>query len=88
MNLLTRVLMAVAMSLVVAFVAGQFGLLQGKAPTDLGVHEGRLKPPANVPNSVSSQASLYATHPMREAANIAPLSPKPGDRTAPPRSGP
>ena len=35
--------------------AGQLGLLAGTPPTDLGVHGGRLKPPASTPNSVSSQ---------------------------------
>ncbi len=80
MNLFKRLLVAIAVSLVAAFVAGQFGLLQGSAPTDLGVRDGRLKVPARIPNSVSSQAGLHADHPMRESASIAPLQLKPGDR--------
>ncbi len=54
--------------------AGQFGLLKGTPPNDLGVHDGRLKPPANSPNSVSSQAGLYPDHPRRVSAEIAPLA--------------
>jgi uncharacterized protein (DUF1499 family) len=61
--------------------AGQLGLLRGAAPTDLGVHDGRLKPPSPTPNSVSSQAALYPDHPQREYANIAPL-PVTGDGAA------
>ena len=55
----------------VVFFAGQFGMLKGKAPGDLGVHNGRLKPPSNTPNSVSSQAGLYPEHPQRGYADIA-----------------
>lgn len=55
-------------------VAGQLGLFQGAAPYDLGVQNGRLKPPAAVPNSVSSQAGLYPKHPQRVSAQIAPLA--------------
>ena len=58
---------------VVVVAAGQLGLLRGKAPDDLGVREGRLKRPSFTPNSVSSQADLYADHPMRDYARIAPL---------------
>ncbi len=50
------------------------GWLQGRPPQDLGVRDGRLKPPSDTPNSVSSQAGLYPGHPMRERANIAPLA--------------
>ena len=63
----------IAVLVLLAVVAGRLGLLQGKAPGNLGVREGRLKPPAKTPNSVSSQALLYADHPMRDAAQIAPL---------------
>ncbi len=56
------------------FIVGQFGLLSGKPPLDLGVHDGRLKPPSYNPNSVSSQATLYPEHPQRGYANIAPLA--------------
>ncbi|MEO8059955.1 MAG: DUF1499 domain-containing protein [Burkholderiales bacterium] len=54
--------------------AGQAGLLQGKAPGDLGVREGKLKPPSFTDNSVSSQAALYPEHPKRAYSEIAPLA--------------
>lgn len=54
--------------------AGQAGLFKGTAPTDLGVNNGRLKPPSLTPNSVSSQADLYPDHPQHLAAKIAPLA--------------
>jgi len=59
-------------------VAGQLGALTGTAPADLGVHDGRLKPPSSTPNSVSSQASLYAGQPGADYAAIAPI-PLPAD---------
>ena len=57
----------------VALVAGQAGLLAGSPPADLGVTAGRLKPPSNTDNSVSSQATLWDGHPMQRGAMIAPL---------------
>ena len=60
--------------LVLAALAIQFGALRGKRPTDLGVNNGRLKPPSLTPNSVSSQASLYPDHPQAKRAAIAPLA--------------
>ena len=59
-------LLAVAAALV---VAGQFGLFSGQRPTDLGVRDGRLKPPPASPNAVSSQADDGAHHiePLRYA---------------------
>ena len=66
--LLAPVLLVVAVAL-----AGQLGLLRGRQPGDLGLHDGRLKPPSMTPNSVSSQAGLYPEHPMREYARIEPL---------------
>lgn len=56
------------------FFAGQLGFLTGKMPQDLGVKDGRLKPPSYTPNSVSSQSSLYPDHPQRGYADIAPLA--------------
>jgi len=55
--------------------AGQFGLLSGSAPNDLGLKSGKLKPPSKTENSVSSQAAdwpqgEYAS----EYARIAPLA--------------
>lgn len=55
------------------FLAGQLGWLKGTQPSDLGVKDGRLKPPARTPNSVSSQADLYPNHPQAQYAAIAPL---------------
>lgn len=63
----------VALVVIAGLLAGQLGLLKGTPPTDLGLHEGRLKPPSKTPNSVSSQASLYPDHPQRSYADIAPL---------------
>jgi uncharacterized protein (DUF1499 family) len=63
----------IAVVVIAGLLAGQLGLLKGTPPTDLGVHEGKLKPPAKTPNSVTSQASLYPDHPQRSYADIAPL---------------
>ncbi|MDP2239719.1 MAG: DUF1499 domain-containing protein [Burkholderiales bacterium] len=65
----------------VAVLAGQLGMLQGTPPTDLGVRDGRLKPPSMTENSVTSQAALYPDHPQRNYADIAPLAVK-GDGPA------
>ena len=53
--------------------AGQLGLLAGSVPKQLGVVEGRLRPPSDNPNSVSSQAGLYPGHPQQAYAAIEPL---------------
>jgi len=66
------VLLLVAASAFVV-IAGQAGMLSGKPPGDLGVHSGRLLPPKDTPNSVSSQSDLYPDHPQRPYASIAPL---------------
>ncbi len=55
-------------------LAGQLGWLSGTQPGDLGVSNGRLKPPSDTRNSVSSQANLYPEHPQRAYADIAPLA--------------
>jgi uncharacterized protein (DUF1499 family) len=62
-------------------LAGQLGLLKGSPPSDLGVTDGRLKPPSKTPNSVSSQAALYPGHPQLDYARIEPLKFS-GDGTA------
>jgi uncharacterized protein (DUF1499 family) len=67
---LALVMLALVATLV---LAGQLGFLSGHAPTDLGVRDGRLKPPSGTPNSVSSQADLYPDHPQRAYSAIAPL---------------
>jgi len=81
MRIFKRMLILLAVVVAGAIGAGQVGLWQGSTPTDLGVRDGRLKPPANSPNSVSSQAALYPTHPQRQNADIAPL-PLRGDEPA------
>jgi uncharacterized protein (DUF1499 family) len=55
------------------FIAGMAGMLRGQAPTDLGLRDGKLKPPSKTDNSVSSQADLYPDHPQRSYSQIAPL---------------
>lgn len=79
LSILLAVVVVVA---VVAVGAGQGGLFRGSAPTDLGVHGGKLKPPSATDNSVSSQARLYPDNPQRESAQIAPL-PLRGDAPGP-----
>ena len=72
---LLKILVVIIVALGIALLlAGQAGMLRGAAPTDLGLKNGQLKPPANNPNSVSSQASLHASHPFRAYADIAPLA--------------
>ncbi|MDE2365766.1 MAG: DUF1499 domain-containing protein, partial [Betaproteobacteria bacterium] len=66
-------LIVIALVVITGLLAGQLGLLKGNPPTDLGVHDGRLKAPSKTPNSVSSQASLYPGHPQQQYADIAPL---------------
>ena len=56
-------------------LAGQLGVLRGKAPKDIGVHNGKLKAPSQTQNSVSSQANLYPYHPQRTYATVAPIQP-------------
>ena len=56
-----------------AIGAGQAGLFRSSAPNDLGVRGGRLKPPSNTDNSVTSQAALYPHHPQRTYSDVAPL---------------
>jgi uncharacterized protein (DUF1499 family) len=55
--------------------AGQFGLLMGRPPGDLGVRDGALKPPSRTENSVSSQAAQWPQGDYASAyAQIAPLA--------------
>ena len=67
---LVIVIVVLAVGLV---VAGRLGYLRGTAPTDLGVKDGRLKPPSATENSVTSQAGMYPEHPQRHYAEIAPI---------------
>jgi uncharacterized protein (DUF1499 family) len=55
-------------------LSGQMGAFSSHAPANLGVRDGRLRPPSKTPNSVSSQADLWAQHPMQDYARIAPLA--------------
>ena len=70
---LAYVVAAIAALAVLLVAAGQLGLLAGHAPTDLGVKDGRLKPPSTTPNSVSSQAELYPDNPQRAYAQVSPF---------------
>ncbi|HEX5632019.1 MAG TPA: DUF1499 domain-containing protein [Gemmatimonadales bacterium] len=74
MLVLKWVVIVVVAAAVLVVVAGQLGLLAGKAPQTLGVRDGRLARPSKTPNSVSSQADLWADHPQRDYARIAPLA--------------
>ncbi len=73
MQILKWLLIVVAVLLAAGLGAGRLGLLRGSPPQDLGLREGRLKPPATTPNSVSSQAALFPEHPRHAEAQIAPL---------------
>lgn len=73
MKVLGTIALLVAVAAIALVLAGQLGFLRGQAPTDLGVHDGRLKPPSDTPNSVSSQAGLYPAHPQGAYASIAPF---------------
>jgi uncharacterized protein (DUF1499 family) len=70
---MTWLLVALVALVAAVFAAGRAGFFAGKEPPDLGVRDGRLKPPSQTENSVSSQAGLYPDHPMRAYAEIAPI---------------
>ena len=72
--LIRIILLIVAFLAGLLLLAGQWGMLSGKPPTNLGITDGKLKEPSQTENSVSSQASLYPTHPMRTYAEIAPIA--------------
>jgi uncharacterized protein (DUF1499 family) len=65
--------LAIAILALLLLIAGQAGFLRGRAPTDLGVKDGKLKRPSKTENSVTSQADLWADHPMQAYASIAPF---------------
>ena len=71
----------IVVALVLVFCAARLGVFSGRAPSNLGVREGQLKPPAKTPNSVSSQADLWPDAPQQAYARIAPLPAK-GDAKA------
>lgn len=64
------------------FLATQSGALHGRAPTDLGVKDGRLKPPSLTRNSVSSQTALHPEHPQKDYAQMEPFPLKQGNAAA------
>jgi uncharacterized protein (DUF1499 family) len=74
-------LLAIAVLALALLVAGQIGLLRGKAPTDLGVKDGKLKRLSKTDNSVSSQAHLWTDDPMKDYSTIEPFKIT-GDGTA------
>lgn len=82
LRILSGALVLVAGLVALVLVAARLGAFSGREPADLGVRDGRLKPPSATPNSVSSQAALYPDHPQRAYASIAPL-PLRGDAVAP-----
>lgn len=63
-------LFAIIALVVLVVLAGQMGFLAGTSPNNLGVKDGRLKPPSKTPNSVSSQADLHPDHPQKDYARI------------------
>lgn len=79
MGLLKALLYGLLALVVLVLIGAQFGGFGGHRPSDLGVTQGRLKPPSLTRNSVSSQADLYPDHPQRAHALIVPLPLKHGD---------
>lgn len=64
----------IALAVVALLVAARVGAFSGKAPSNIGVRDGKLKPPAKTPNSVSSQADLWPDAPLKDDARIAPIA--------------
>lgn len=75
-------LLALFALLALILIGARFGLFAGHPPTDLGITDGRLKPPSPTRNSVSSQAMLHPGHPQRDYAQITPLPFIAGDPAA------
>jgi uncharacterized protein (DUF1499 family) len=73
MRFLILFVLAIAILALVLIIAGQAGLLKGKAPADLGIKDGKLKRPSRTPNSVTSQADLWPDHPQKAYSAIAPF---------------
>ncbi|MES2958751.1 MAG: DUF1499 domain-containing protein [Pseudomonadota bacterium] len=67
------IVVVLLLAAVAVLVAARLGAFSGRLPDNLGLRDGRLKPPSKTPNSVSSQAGLWADHPQREGAQIAAL---------------
>ena len=64
----------IALIVVAVLAAARLGAFAGRAPSNLGLNDGRLKPPAKTPNSVSSQADLWPDAPRRDEARITPIA--------------
>ena len=64
----------IALAVVAVLLAARFGALSGSAPHNLGVRDGKLKPPSKTENSVSSQADLWPNAPLKDYARIAPIA--------------
>jgi len=67
---------------VAVLLSARLGAFSGRAPNNLGVRDGRLKPPSKTPNSVSSQADLWPDAPQRAYARIEPIALVDGDGKA------
>ncbi len=64
----------IALAVVAVLLAARFGAFSGKPPANIGVRDGKLKPPAKTPNSVSSQADLWPDAAQKEYARIEPIA--------------
>jgi uncharacterized protein (DUF1499 family) len=64
----------IALAVVALLLAARLGVFSGKPPADIGVREGKLKPPAKTPNSVTSQADSWPEAPRKDEARIAPIA--------------
>jgi uncharacterized protein (DUF1499 family) len=64
----------IALGVVAVLLAARVGAFSGKPPANIGVRDGKLKPPAKTPNSVSSQADLWPEAPLKDEARIAPIN--------------
>jgi uncharacterized protein (DUF1499 family) len=64
----------IALAVVAVLLAARMGVFSGKAPTNIGVQGGKLKPPAATPNSVTSQADLWPDAPRRDDARIVAIA--------------
>lgn len=63
----------IALAVAAVLIAARVGAFSGRAPDNIGVRGGKLKPPAKTPNSVTSQADLWPDANQREYARIAPI---------------
>jgi uncharacterized protein (DUF1499 family) len=62
-----------ALFVTLLLVAGRLGMFRGNVPASLGVQDGKLKRPADKPNSVTSQADLWPDAKQKDHARIAPI---------------